>query len=114
MNFLDPIEQRADDISMNFIETLVKEAGGDEFKLLAAIDSGLRASRRHQERLKALRLEQMTAMRNAGVPNTEIAEAANVNDSYVSRLAIEGGAKRIVDRTRPRRRRRPPPQGRTA
>lgn len=105
MNILDPVAREADDISMDFIQRIVKEADGDQAAMLQLIDVALKASQRHQKRLKALRLETAAQMRGAGVPMTEIAEAANVNDSYISRLLIAAGGTRRVDRTRTRRRR---------
>jgi hypothetical protein len=115
MNILGPIGREADDISMEFIARLRKEAGDDDpEKLLGLVDEALQASKRHQERLRALRLETARVMRGAGVPMAEIAEAARVNDSYLSRMLIDSGARRIVDRTRRRRgaarRGRPPAQ----
>jgi hypothetical protein len=103
MNILDPIEREADNRSMEFIAHLIAQAKGDPYAELALIKVGLEASERHQDRLKARRLAIVQELRDAGEPMTEIAEAAGVNDSYLSRLAIQAGAARRSDRTRRRR-----------
>lgn len=106
MNILDPIEREADNRSTEFIAHLVAQAKGDPYTELALINVGLKASERHQDRLKAIRLELVQQLRDAGDPMTAIAEAAGVNDSYLSRLVIQAGGVRRSDRTRRRRRRR--------
>lgn len=107
MNILDPIEREADSRSMEFIARLIEAAEGDPYAELALINIGLKASERHQERLKAHRLELVQQLRDEGDPMTEIAAAAGVGDSYLSRLVIQAGGARRSDRTRRRRRRRP-------
>lgn len=116
MNVLGPIEREADERSVAFVQQLRDEAKGDLFAELELLDVGLQASKRHSDRMKARRLEIVKKLRNDGIPMTEIASAANMNDSYLARKVIADGGKRIVDRTRVRRRRggSPPVQGRTA
>jgi replication-associated recombination protein RarA len=115
VNDLEPgtVRKKADEISQEYIEFLTKLADGDPQKLLSLLDTGLKASKRHQDRLKALRLQTVKDLRDAGVPMIEIAAAANVNDSYLARLVIADGGARRNDRTRRRRRRILPP-GQTA
>lgn len=113
MNILGPVDREVEEISTEFIDRLVKRADGDSKVLLQLVSVALRASEEHQDRLKAIRLEKAKHLRDAGVPMTEIAEAAGVNDSYISRLLIQAGSQRRVDRTRNRRVRRNPPPGRT-
>lgn len=116
MDILSPSGRPAEELSLEFIEYLQKEADGDPESLLRLLDAALEASRRHQGRLKALRLEAAKEMRDAGVPMKEIAKAANVNDSYLSRQILADGGTRRSDRTRQRRRRTRgiQAQGRTA
>lgn len=105
MTSREAIKKQAEALSKSFIEQLEKAAGDDPAVLLEVVDAALQASKRHQDELKAIRLGAVQKMREDGVPMTEIAEAANVNDSYLARLVIMAGAPRRVDRTRKRRRR---------
>lgn len=130
MEILTPVDKEADEISTQFIAFLVKQATdaaarhptatpetiaeAQKRELLRLVDIGLKASERHQGRLRTLRLDTAKELRDAGVPMTEIAAEANVNDSYLSRQILADGGKRRIDRTRRRRRRNVPPQSRTA
>lgn len=100
----ESIKRQADALSKSFIEQLEKAAGDDQYKLLSVVDVALQASKDHQDRLKEIRLKTVQQMREDGEPMTAIAEAANVNDSYLARLIIAAGGRRRVDRTRKRRR----------
>lgn len=103
---LNAIERESDEISMRYIDELMAQAQDDPYAQLVLIRVALEAVDRHSERLKALRLGVVKQQREAGDPMTEIAAAAGVNDSYLSRLVIEAGSSRRSDRTKRRRRRR--------
>jgi hypothetical protein len=105
---IGPLGQVADEMSLEFIQRILKEADGQDPELVRLVADALEASERHHKRLQALRLEVVLRMRGAGVPMTEIADLARVNDSYLSRLVIRAGGGRRSDRTRPRRRRGKP------
>lgn len=108
----NPID-RADELSQEFIDDVMKAAGDSEKDALRLIADAIQASQRHEKRLQDLRLNLAQRMRDAGVPMTEIAEAAKVNDSYLARKLIAAGAVRRNDRRRRRNGRRLPPTGRT-
>jgi hypothetical protein len=105
LEVLSAVERESDEISMRYIDELMAQAD-DPYAQLALIRVALEAVDRHAERLKALRLGIVVQQRDAGDPMTEIAAAAGVGDSYLSRLVIRAGGARRSDRTRRRRRRR--------
>lgn len=104
MDILGPIQRDADNLSMEFIARLNAAAKDDPYLELQLLKIGLDSSDRHQERLKARRLELAQQLRDAGDPMTDIANAAGVNDSYLARKLIAAGSTRRSDRTRRRRR----------
>lgn len=101
------LSREADDLSQELIAKIVAEAGGDDRALLRLLADNSEVTKRHQDRLIAARDDAARRLRDAGVPMIDIAEDAGVTDSYLSRRVIKNGATRILDRTKPRRRRRP-------
>jgi hypothetical protein len=110
----DDIAQQGDDLAHQYIEQIVKIADGDVELLLKLLEAALAAGARFQVLARELRLDTAREMRERGVPMRQISEAAGVGDSYLARILIKAGSSRRVDRTRPRRRRRRPPEEWTA
>lgn len=98
--------KKAEELSTDIVTEIIKEADGDDYRLLDLLRENAEITKRHQEEIWDTRDAAAKRLRDAGVPMTEIAGWAGVADSYLSRRLIEKGAKRIMDRTRRTRRRR--------
>jgi methylphosphotriester-DNA--protein-cysteine methyltransferase len=97
----DPaLRDTADQQSLEWLEHLIEEAGGDDRTLLRLIRDNYRVTLTHAERLRQARNEAARRLRDEHVPMTEIAAEAGVTDSFMSRQLIAGGASRRADRTR--------------
>jgi hypothetical protein len=90
----------AEQASIEWADRLVKDADGDDIKLLELIREQQRILAMHAKRLRDTRDAAMVRLRETGLSNIDLAEPAGMSDSGVSRRVLKAGAQRRVNRRR--------------
>lgn len=103
----------AEQASLEWIDRLTKDAGGDDMRLLELIVEHARIAEAHQERLRDERDAAFVRLRNSGVSNIAMTTVTGMSNSGIARRAIKAGAPRRVNRRKgPTDRRAGPPERR--